>query len=107
MAVKDIPAVGGISIGRVKNALNINWGDPEGEKRLFEVMQEADGYLRNFTGADFIEWDSEPQYRALFYDCVRYIRAAALPDFTRNYDKELNEFHDSFIIRGLGDGVQE
>lgn len=83
----------GITLESVKRALNITWTDAAQDERLNEIIEEADAHLRRFAGRN-IDYNKHPQFRILLYDCIRYIRAAALPEFDRNYERELNTLHD-------------
>lgn len=71
----------------LKNYLDITWEDEENDKKLTGIlMRGMDAIAGKIGECNFYE---ETQERALLFDYVMYARAASIPQFWENYEKEI------------------
>lgn len=71
-----------------RNALDITWPDPEGDKKLTGILLRGMAYLDDLAG-EALDYGVEELQRGLLFDYAFYARAEALDEFQANYLPEL------------------
>lgn len=71
-----------------RNALDITWADPEGDKKLTGILLRGMAYLDDVAG-EALDYGEEGLHRGLLFDYAFYARAEALDEFQGNYLSEL------------------
>ncbi|MDO5433328.1 hypothetical protein [Eubacterium sp.] len=72
----------------VKNYIDMTWTDPEGEQKLSGIIARGMAHINRIAGSEQ-DYTIEDKPRELLFEYVRYVRAGALDEFSKNYLPEL------------------
>lgn len=84
-----------------KEYINFTWNDPVKDKQVNGFVLYAKQYLSEVAGKD-IDFKTDFFAKQLLLDCVLYLDSRAFPDFSKNYNSELNELR---IKYGVADSI--
>lgn len=75
-----------------RNYLDVTWEDPEGDIKLYGILQRGMRYLDHAAGMP-LDYGEGTAARALLFDYTRYVRAGALQEFGKDFSSELLGLH--------------
>ena len=86
-------------LAQVKNYVDITWTDPDTDAKIRGITLRAMTFLDHIAGRtlDFLEGDTATQ---LLLDYVRYIRAGAAANFSKDFQGELLALHMDGEVNG-------